>query len=164
VTAPTSEPAAEPKDGADVRVLPPVLFLASIGLGVALGWLAPLRLAAGGRLRVLLGVALIALGVAAGAWTIAWMRRTRQDPDPRKPTPELILAGPFRFSRNPIYLGMGLVQTGAALALGNLWVLLLLPPTLWILTRHVIEREEAYLERKFGEAYERYRQAVRRWL
>jgi protein-S-isoprenylcysteine O-methyltransferase Ste14 len=155
---------SDPKDGADVRVLPPVLFLASIGLGVALGWLAPLPLAAGGRLRVLLGVALIALGIAAGVWTITWMRHTRQDPDPRKPTPELIFAGPFRFSRNPIYVGMALLQAGAGLAIGNLWVLLLLPPTLFVLVRYVIEREEAYLARKFGEPYESYRQSVRRWL
>jgi protein-S-isoprenylcysteine O-methyltransferase Ste14 len=145
-------------------VLPPVLLLASIALGVALGRLAPLPLAAGGRLRVLLGLALIAVGVAAGVWTVVWMRRTRQDPDPRKPTPELILAGPFRFSRNPIYVGMALLQTGLALALGNLWLLLLLAPLLWVLTRYVIEREEAYLARKFGEAYEGYRRSVRRWL
>jgi protein-S-isoprenylcysteine O-methyltransferase Ste14 len=155
---------SDPKDRADVHVLPPLLFLGSIGLGVALGWLAPLELAAGGRLRVLLGLALIALGIAAGVWTVVWMRRTQQDPDPRKPSPELILAGPFRFSRNPIYVGMALGQTGAGLALGNLWVLLLLPPTLWVLVRYVIEREEGYLARKFGEPYESYRRSVRRWL
>lgn len=155
---------SDPEDGADVRVLPPVLFLGSIALGVVLGWLAPLSLAAGGRLRVLLGLALIALGIGAGVWTIAWMRRTKQDPDPRKPTPELIFAGPFRLSRNPIYVGMALVQAGAGLALGNVWVLLLLPPTLFVLVRYVIEREEAYLAHKFGEPYESYRRAVRRWL
>jgi len=159
-----SDSTSDPKDGADVRVLPPVLFLGSIGLGVMLGWLAPLELAAGGRLRVLLGLALITLGIAAGAWTIVWMRRTAQDPDPRKPTPELIFAGPFRISRNPIYVGMALLQAGVGLALGNGWVLLLLPPTLWLLLRQVIEREEAYLARKFGEPYETYRRSVRRWL
>lgn len=147
-----------------MRVLPPVLFLASIVLGVALGWAAPLRLGAAGGLRVLAGCALIALGVGAAGWAIAWMRRTRQDPDPRKSTPELILAGPFRHSRNPIYVGMAALQAGLALALGNLWLLLLLAPTLWILTRYVIEREEAYLAGKFGEAYESYRRSVRRWL
>ncbi|HEX2485110.1 MAG TPA: isoprenylcysteine carboxylmethyltransferase family protein [Myxococcota bacterium] len=153
-----------PADAADVRVLPPLLFLASIALGVVLGSLLPLRFHAGGGIRVALGVGAIALGVALAAWTIAWMRRTHQDPDPRKPTPELILAGPFRLSRNPIYVGMALVQLGVGVALGNLWVLLLLPPTLYVLVRQVVEREEAYLARKFGEPYEAYRRSVRRWL
>jgi protein-S-isoprenylcysteine O-methyltransferase Ste14 len=155
---------SDPTDAADVRVLPPLLFLGSIALGVALGWLAPLRFHLGGGLRVGLGLAGIAVGVALGGWTIAWMRRTKQDPDPRKPTPELILAGPFRLSRNPIYVGMALVQAGIGLALGNVWLLLLLVPTLWLLVRSVIAREEAYLARKFGEPYEAYRRSVRRWL
>ena len=160
MTAPTSEP----RDGADVRVLPPLLFLGSIVLGLALGWLAPLRFHAGGRARVLLGLALIAGGVALGGWTLRWMRRTNQHPDPRKPTPSLIFEGPFRFSRNPIYVGMALLEAGIGVALGNLWLLLLLAPTLWVLAHYVIEREEAYLARKFGEPYEGYRRSVRRWL
>ena len=160
MTAPTSEP----RDGADVRVLPPLLFLGSIVLGLALGWLAPLRFHAGGHARVLLGLALIAGGVALGGWIIVWMRRTHQDPDPRKPTPSLIFEGPFRFSRNPIYVGMALIEGGIGVAAGNGWLLLLLVPTLLILTRNVIEREEEYLARKFGDAYAAYRASVRRWI
>jgi protein-S-isoprenylcysteine O-methyltransferase Ste14 len=156
--------ASERADRADVRVLPPVLFLGSLAVGLALGWLLPLRIVSEGRLRLGLGLALIALGVASVAWPLAWMRRTQQDPDPREPTPSLIREGPFRYSRNPIYLGMALLQTGIGLAAGNAWLLLLLPPTLWILVRHVVEREEAYLARKFGEPYVAYLRDVRRWL
>src|SRR5262245_54495798 len=123
----------EPEDHADVHVLPPLLFLGSIAFGALLGWLVPLGFATGGDVSVALGVVVIAAGLAAGAWTIVWMRRTQQDPDPRKPTPELILAGPFRWSRNPIYVGMALIQAGLGIALGNLWILLLLVPTLAIL-------------------------------
>jgi protein-S-isoprenylcysteine O-methyltransferase Ste14 len=155
---------AEAPDHADVRVLPPLLFLGSILAGLLLGWVLSLGFRAGGAGRVALGVAGIAAGVGAMAWTLVWMRRTHQDPDPRKPTPELILGGPFRWSRNPIYVGMALVQAGIGLALGNAWILLLLPPTLAILQRAVIVREEAYLERKFGDAYGRYRASVRRWI
>ena len=152
------------EDHADVHILPPLLFLGSIALGVLLQFAVALRLAAGSGLRVPIGLALVALGVAPIVWAIRWMSRTQQDPDPRKPTPELIAGGPFRFSRNPIYVGMTLIQTGVGVALGNLWVLLLIAPTLFILQRGVIEKEEAYLERRFGDSYARYRATVRRWL
>lgn len=154
---------AELPDHADVRVLPPVLFVGSLALGLVLQWLLPLHFGGGGA-RVTLGLAIVASGVAAGGWTFAWMRRTRQNPDPRQPTPELILGGPFRWSRNPMYVGMALIEAGIGVALGNAWLLLLLAPTLLILRRSAIEPEEEYLGRKFGEAYARYRGEVRRWL
>jgi len=156
--------AAPSEDHADVHILPPLLFLGSIALGVLLNLTIVVRLAVDSGLRVPFGLALIALGVAPIAWAIRWMSRTKQDPDPRKPTPELIAGGPFRYSRNPIYVGMTLIQAGVGVALGNLWILLLLVPTLMILRRGVIEKEEAYLERKFGDSYVRYRASVRRWL
>jgi protein-S-isoprenylcysteine O-methyltransferase Ste14 len=163
------EPSQRPEGGAaqdhaDVHILPPLLFLGSIALGALLHWLVALPLGAGGGLRVAAGLALVALGVAAMAWTLVWMRRTQQDPDPRKPSPELIVGGPFRFSRNPIYVGMALIQLGIGLGLGSAWILLLLPPTLWWLRRGVIEPEEAYLGRRFGAAYAAYKASVRRWL
>ena len=156
--------ASPSEDHADVRILPPLLFLGSILLGVLLQLAIAWRFATQSGWRVPLGLALVLLGVAAVAWVIVWMRRTHQDPDPRKPTPELIVGGPFRFSRNPIYVGMVLIQAGVGLALGNLWILFLLAPTLWILQRGVIEKEEAYLIRKFGDAYVAYTRSVRRWL
>ena len=152
------------EDHADVRILPPLLFLGSIALGVLLQLAIPLRFLEASGLRVPLGLALVALGFAEGAWALVTMRRTHQDPDPRKPSPELIPGGPYRYSRNPMYGGMTLIQAGVGTALGNLWVLLLLVPTLFILQRGVIEKEEAYLERRFGDSYRRYRESVRRWL
>jgi protein-S-isoprenylcysteine O-methyltransferase Ste14 len=155
---------AETEDHADVRILPPLLFLGSLALGVLAQLALPLGFASGSGLRVGVGLALVAAGVAAIAWPIVWMRRTHQDPDPREPSPELILGGPFRFSRNPIYVGMTLIQAGAGVALGNAWLLLLLAPTLVVLRREVIAKEEAYLARKFGDAYLAYQRSVRRWL
>ena len=154
---------AELPDHADVRVLPPLLFVGSLALGLVLQWLLPLHFGGGGA-RVALGLVVVASGFAAGGWTFAWMRRTHQNPDPRQPTPELILGGPFRWSRNPMYVGMALIEAGIGVALGNAWLLLLLAPTLLILRRSAIEPEEEYLGRKFGEAYARYRGEVRRWL
>jgi protein-S-isoprenylcysteine O-methyltransferase Ste14 len=152
------------EDHADVRVLPPLLFLGSILLGVAIGFFVPLRFAEGSGLRVVIGIALALAAFAFGAWAFVTMRRTHQDPDPRKPSPELIPGGPYRFTRNPMYVGMVLIQIGVGIALGNAWVLLLLVPTVWILVREVIEKEEAYLGRRFGESYAAYRRSVRRWL
>jgi protein-S-isoprenylcysteine O-methyltransferase Ste14 len=157
-------PTPAPPDHAEVRVLPPLLFAVSTLLGVGLGFVCELRFATQAPWRVPLGLALLALGVVPGVWAMLWMRRTRQHPDPRRPTPELIVGGPFRFSRNPIYLGLALLQAGIGLSTGNLWILLLLAPTLWILQREVIEKEEAYLERKFGDAFRVYQGSVRRWL
>jgi protein-S-isoprenylcysteine O-methyltransferase Ste14 len=131
-----------PEDHADVRMLPPLLFLGSVALGVLLQLAVPVRLAADSGARVPLGLALVVLGVAPMAWAIGWMRRTHQDPDPRKPTPELIVGGPFRFSRNPIYVGLALIQTGIGVALANPWILLLLVPTLVVLRRSVIQKEK----------------------
>lgn len=150
-------------DHADVRILPPLLSLACVVVGLVLQWLVPLRIGGGGA-RVAFGLVLVAAGLGAGGWAISYLRRTHQDPDPRTPTPELILGGPFQWSRNPIYFGLALLQAGLGVALGNAWLLLMLVPFVWICQRHVIEREEAYLTRKFGDAYTAYQAAVRRWL
>ena len=155
---------APAEDHADVRILPPLLFLGSIALGVLLQLAIPLRFAQGSGLRVGVGLVVVALGFAEIVWAFRVMRRTGQDPDPRKPSPELIPRGPYRYSRNPMYVGMTLIQAGIGVALGNLWILLLLVPTLLILQRAVIEKEEAYLQRKFGDAYLGYKNSVRRWL
>ncbi|MFI5210728.1 MAG: methyltransferase family protein, partial [Gemmatimonadales bacterium] len=69
-----------------------------------------------------------------------------------------------RFSRNPMYVGMTLLYLGIALWANSLWPLLLLPAVLVVMRRGVIAREEAYLERRFGDEYRSYRARVRRWL
>jgi protein-S-isoprenylcysteine O-methyltransferase Ste14 len=158
------EAQAPSTDHADVRVLPPLLYLASCLFGGALGWIVPLGFTFGGGRRIAVGNVLVIAAFALGGWAFAFHRSTKQDPDPRQPTPALIFGGPYRFSRNPMYVGMALAQAGIGLALGNAWILLLLAPTVWINQRYVIEREEAYLARKFGEPYAEYRRTVRRWL
>jgi protein-S-isoprenylcysteine O-methyltransferase Ste14 len=83
---------------------------------------------------------------------------------PGKPTSSLITDGPFRYSRNPGYLGGAMVYTGIASLTNVLWVLLFLPVVLFVMQRTAIEREERYLERNFGEEYLRYKARVRRWI
>lgn len=83
---------------------------------------------------------------------------------PSLPATTLVVAGPFRFSRNPMYLARTLLYVGLALLANALWVLAALVPLLIVMHYGVIKREERYLERQFGDAYLQYRAAVRRWL
>jgi protein-S-isoprenylcysteine O-methyltransferase Ste14 len=99
-----------------------------------------------------------------GFWSVLFFRRSGQNENPWKPTPAIVERGPYRITRNPMYLQMVLVCVGFALMLMNVWILLLTPLGAWILQRFAIEPEEAYLERKFGDDYRSYRQRVRRWI
>ena len=90
--------------------------------------------------------------------------RAGQSENPWKPTPEIVERGPFRFTRNPMYLQMVLVCIGVSVILMNFWILALTPICALLLYWVAIAPEEAYLERKFGEAYLSYKKRVRRWL
>ena len=81
-----------------------------------------------------------------------------------RPTTTIVESGPYRFTRNPIYLGMFLGLIGLAIAFDNLWLLMLLVPFALIIRYKVVAREEAYLERTFGDVHHGYRSRVRRWL
>jgi protein-S-isoprenylcysteine O-methyltransferase Ste14 len=155
------------KDAAAVRVFPPAVPLAAILLGVGLQRVWPLWPDV--RIPPLLrygGGALLVIGAALGLglWSVVQMRRTGQDENPWKPTPRLLERGPYRITRNPMYLHMVLVCIGVALLLANAWILLLAPLCAALLQRYAIRPEEAYLERKFGDDYRAYRHRVRRWL
>lgn len=92
------------------------------------------------------------------------LARARTPLDPRKPTTAIVTAGAFRFSRNPIYLSLLLLYLGIASLINALWIFLLALPLVVVLQRGVVEREERYLERKFGDEYMVYKNRVRRWM
>jgi protein-S-isoprenylcysteine O-methyltransferase Ste14 len=92
------------------------------------------------------------------------MRHAGTPANPYKPVSRMVTDGPFRYTRNPAYLSMTRVYTGIASLTNALWAILLLPVALLVIQRGVIEREERYLERKFGEEYLRYKAQVRRWI
>ncbi|MDZ4392805.1 isoprenylcysteine carboxylmethyltransferase family protein [Cypionkella sp.] len=98
-------------------------------------------------------------GLAAGLFRL---RGTAVEP--WKPSTVLINEGPYRFSRNPIYLGFAITYVGLSIAMDSWITLILLLPCLVIVDRYVIQREERYLAAKFGDDYEAYRRKVRRWL
>ena len=100
------------------------------------------------------------LGFAA----LAAMRRAKTSVNPNRPTTAMLTEGPFRLTRNPMYLGMAIQYVGLALLFNALWAIVLLPVALLIVQVAVIKREERYLEQKFGEQYQSYKAKVRRWL
>jgi protein-S-isoprenylcysteine O-methyltransferase Ste14 len=81
-----------------------------------------------------------------------------------RPVPRLVTDGPFRFTRNPEYLGLAMLYAGIALLRNSLWAILLLPVVVYVIQREVIGREERYLERTSGEEYLAYKARVRRWV
>lgn len=109
-----------------------------------------------------MAILLIGLSLVISARTL--FMRTGQNPKPWTPSPELLLNGPYRFTRNPMYLGITLVQFGLGLALGNLWISLLAPFSLLIVHFMAVLPEERYLAEKFGESYQAYLVKVRRYL
>jgi protein-S-isoprenylcysteine O-methyltransferase Ste14 len=153
------------RDGAAVRFPPPFVYLGAVVLGGLLhGFIGPLPLDLPMTLRIGLTVATALLGVALVAAAIGLFRRTGQDPKPWESTPEIISTGIYRFMRNPMYVGMALLQASIAVGFANGWILALLPLVLIAIYTIAIRHEESYLERKFGATYLEYKRSVRRWL
>jgi len=143
---------------------PPFLFLGCLLLGWGLGWLHPLELPLPDRVRFALGGTLMLLAAGLGAWGVATFRRQGTTPEPNGTATLLLTTGPFRRSRNPLYLALSLLLGGFGLALDSGWILVLVPVLVLLLDRLVIAREEARLRAQFGDAYRDYVQRVRRWL
>jgi protein-S-isoprenylcysteine O-methyltransferase Ste14 len=132
--------------------------------GLALAWVIPLRFLPAGLPAGWLGAALFVLALALFAWAIVTITRAGSHVPTNRPTTTIVETGPYRFTRNPIYLGMCLGLIALAIAFDDLWLLIMLAP-FWIVIRYgVVAREEAYLERQFGDVYRAYRARVRRWL
>jgi len=111
-----------------------------------------------------LGVLLAVLGLAFGGWAFALFRRAKTGIVPFTPATSLVLRGPYRFSRNPMYLGMALVLTGEAVVLGAVTAFLAPLAFVLIVTVRFIRPEEAQMEGTFGADYRELRRRVRRWL
>ena len=150
--------------GANVRFPPPLVFVGFTLVGVMLRYaVGPIPFPATSW-AMLVGIVVLLAGITIIISARTFFTRTGQHPAPWKPTPELILRGPFRFTRNPMYVGVTCVQIGLGVAIGNPWISLLAPVAL--LTVHFIAvlPEEEYLAEKFGASYHEYRARVRRYL
>lgn len=157
----------EKHDSAAVRIFPPAIpvLIIAIGIGLQCIWPVDLGIEIAKPLHYWLGGIVVVLAlVALGGWSVFLLRRDGQSENPWKPTFRIIERGPFRISRNPMYLQMVMVCFGIGLALMNWWLLLLTPACGWLLQRLAIIPEERYLRQKFGDAYHAYTKRVRRWL
>ena len=157
----------QPKDAAAVKVIPPLVPLGAILIGVLLNslWRIDLGLEVSSAARYWVGGLITFVSFfGLGLWAVVLFRRTDQSVKPWESTPKIVDSGPFRLTRNPMYLQMILICIGFAVIFMNVWILLLTPLCAWILQRFVIVPEEEYLEGKFGEVYVAYKSRVRRWL
>ncbi|GAC1344577.1 MAG: isoprenylcysteine carboxylmethyltransferase family protein [Ktedonobacteraceae bacterium] len=151
-------------DNPGVIAPPPLIYAGGLATGLLLYKLFPLHFLPRGRGRALFGGALIGIAVTVARLAFGEMRRARTNIDPRQPATTIVVSGPFQFTRNPLYLSLTLLYSGIAVLANALWAMLLLPVVLLTIRFGVIEREEQYLERKFGEQYLSYKSSVRRWI
>jgi protein-S-isoprenylcysteine O-methyltransferase Ste14 len=151
------------RDNPGIRVPPPLIYVVPLLVGLMLDKrrhlpFLPRAVARG------LGVSLLGAGTVLNAWFLRTIRKTDVPIRTDRPVPRLTTGGPFRYSRNPSYLALAMIYSGIATLRNSLWAMLLLVPTLLVMQREVIGREERYLERAFGEEYLAYKGRVRRWI
>ncbi|CAA9407106.1 MAG: Putative protein-S-isoprenylcysteine methyltransferase [uncultured Rubrobacteraceae bacterium] len=146
-----------------IAVPPPFIYLGALLVGLALHAIYPRRFLPA-RFARPVGWTLVGGGVLLSLSFGRAMRRAGTPFRLDQPAEKLVTDGPFRLSRNPGYLSFAMIQGGVACLANALWAAALLPPTLAVIRRRVIEKEEGYLEREFGGEYLRYKARVRRWL
>lgn len=151
------------QDTPGILAPPPLIFATPLVLGSLLDHVVPLAILPGALARWSGFVLMVAALVIAAA-AMREMRRARTAVDPYTPSTALVRSGPFARSRNPIYVALILLSLGVALLANVLWCALLVLPAVVVLRRFVIAREEAYLERRFGDEYRSYCADTPRWL
>ena len=144
-------------------VRPPLVYLASILLGALIHFAAPVPFIPR-ALALPLGASIIVVAIALFTSAVAKFRAAGTPVPARRPTIAIVRTGPYRFSRNPIYIAFSLLQLGIALWVNSLWLLATLVVAVALMHYVVIPREEQYLKRKFGSEYQEYKTSVRRWL
>jgi protein-S-isoprenylcysteine O-methyltransferase Ste14 len=151
------------RDNPGVIARPPLIALAFLLAGLALDWLRPAPFLPA-AVQYAVGAAVIVISFAFAIPALLSFRRAGTNVPTTRPTIALVTTGPYRFSRNPIYVGMILLLLGIGTMVDSVWLLALAVPFAFVLRYGVIAREERYLEGKFGDAYRAYRASVRRWI
>ena len=150
-------------DHAQVRILPPFVLLGHLAAALLIGWLIRLPVPLPFPVR-LVGVLIVLLGLGLAWVAVRAMAAAHTPLDPYEPVTALVVNGPYRFTRNPVYLSFLGALVGLPLALGTYWGLFLSPVMIVLITQLVVRYEEIYLEQKFGQDYLSYQASVRRWL
>lgn len=153
----------EPPDHVQLRLPPPVIYALPSVVGVVVDLAVPLPLLPHGAALALGAVAVIT-AAALFVWAARTMFAAGEHPAPDRPTGSIVRGGPYRFSRNPLYLAFTLFAAGVALVVNSGWGLALLVPSVVATHYWVIVPEERYLQGRLGEEYRAYRARVRRWI
>ena len=151
------------RDSPGVVAPPPLIYPGPLVLGLLLNERLPVPFLPRKMARGL-GWPLLGSGVLLMTWFLWTLRSAGTPVNPQKLVSSLVTDGPLQYTRNPSYLSMAMIYTGIASLASAFWAILFLPATLAVIRRGVIEREERYLERRFGEEYLRYKGRVRRWI
>ena len=150
-------------DRAEVAFHPPVLLAGLFAVGFVARWLVPAEFLPE-PWTLLIGAPAVVLALALFAWAVVTMRREGASIPTGEPTGLIVVRGPYRFSRNPIYFSMVLLLVAVGVWANSVWFLLFAVGAAGLLSWGVIRPEERYLERKFGDRYGNYKTAVRRWI
>jgi protein-S-isoprenylcysteine O-methyltransferase Ste14 len=142
---------------------PPLVYLGAIALGLGIQLAAPVRFVPAGA-SVPLGAVATAGAIALFVFSVRTLRAAGTPVPGNRPTTAIVRTGPYRFTRNPIYLSFSLLQIGLALLVNSAWLLVTLVPAAALMALVVVPREERYLEARFPAEYPPYRASVRRWL
>ena len=153
------------QEGASVRFPPPFVYLGAVIVGGFVHqFLYPVSLGLPRSVRFAAATVVAAIGIGLMTAAAGLFKRTGQDPKPWLSTPEIISTGTYRFTRNPMYVGMALLQAATGLAWGNAWIITLVPVALVVVHVTAVRHEEVYLQERFGDAYLSYKNSVRRWV
>jgi protein-S-isoprenylcysteine O-methyltransferase Ste14 len=154
---------SDKQDVPGVVVFPPILWGGALAVGLVLHWIWPIHPFRSLTAR-LLGAGLFIVSLAVAVWAERTMQRAGTEIRPDRPTSAIVTDGPFRYSRNPVYIASAGLTAAISLLLNALAPILLLIPVMFVIRYGVVAREERYLDAKFGEVYRAYRGRVRRWL
>ena len=151
-------------DNSGLKAPPPLILLPPLLLGLALHFLIPLPFLPTVLLQLVIGILIMFLAGVLVIWAVVTMRRANTTFSLHKESTAMVTQGPYRFSRHPAYLAPVVLYLGIGVAVHALWVVLLLPVPVVVITLIAMRKEEAYLERKFEEEYLSYKARVRPWL
>jgi protein-S-isoprenylcysteine O-methyltransferase Ste14 len=150
-------------DNAGVRVPPPAFYALAVLVGYLLNQRWPFPISSSAFVQALAWL-LVAVWLLLTITSFSNFRRSRTSIVPIRPATALVITGPYRFTRNPMYVALAVLTAALGLFLDNWWPIALLVPVLFVVRAFVIAPEERYLKRRFGADYVAYTQRVRRWL
>lgn len=150
-------------DHPNVKIPPPLLLLLCLLGGYGVHYFFPQNYMPN-FLRYPLGILFTVLGFLIPSLCLIKFKKAETNVEPWKPANKLLIEGFYKFSRNPIYVGLLMVGVGISVLVNSLWMLLILIPFVFLLHILVIQKEEVYLESRFGNDYLEYKKQVRRWI